>query len=172
MCLPGAAPSACYRNTGNNHTQIPYYYYAYARPSAFLIKRFHSQCYVVAAAQVGRHSPKRASYGHAMCVDPWGTVVAEAGLSFYAKKAFVVAACCSTSNCSRVMVAFAFIEFSFKPISSTLHPVILFRRIPSLGASGGEHAEIIYADVDLRIVQRVRHDMPVISHEQTAAYRL
>ena len=37
------------------------------------------QCYVVAAAQVGVHSAKRSSYGHAMCVDPWGKVLADAG---------------------------------------------------------------------------------------------
>ena len=38
-----------------------------------------TQCYVVAAAQVGAHSSARTSYGHAMVVDPWGTVVAQAG---------------------------------------------------------------------------------------------
>ena len=38
-----------------------------------------TQCYVVAAAQVGRHNEKRASYGHAMIVDPWGRVLADAG---------------------------------------------------------------------------------------------
>ena len=36
-----------------------------------------TQCYVVAAAQVGRHNGKRESFGRAMIVDPWGTVVAE-----------------------------------------------------------------------------------------------
>ncbi|KAK3593021.1 hypothetical protein CHS0354_005384 [Potamilus streckersoni] len=35
------------------------------------------QCYVVAAAQTGSHNSKRSSYGHAMIVDPWGTVVAQ-----------------------------------------------------------------------------------------------
>jgi predicted amidohydrolase len=34
------------------------------------------QAYVVAAAQAGRHNAKRESYGHALVVDPWGTVVA------------------------------------------------------------------------------------------------
>lgn len=34
------------------------------------------QAYVVAAAQAGRHNEKRESYGHAIIVDPWGTVVA------------------------------------------------------------------------------------------------
>ncbi|XP_058716215.1 deaminated glutathione amidase isoform X3 [Poecile atricapillus] len=35
------------------------------------------QCYVVAAAQTGRHNPSRASWGHSLVADPWGTVVAQ-----------------------------------------------------------------------------------------------
>ncbi|KAI8350425.1 nitrilase [Mortierella sp. GBAus27b] len=59
-------------------------------PSAFTIKTgeahwevllrsraIETQTYVVAAAQVGKHSEKRSSYGHAMIVDPWGRIVAE-----------------------------------------------------------------------------------------------
>ena len=38
-----------------------------------------SQAYVLAAAQAGRHSEKRESYGHALAVDPWGEVLADAG---------------------------------------------------------------------------------------------
>jgi predicted amidohydrolase len=33
------------------------------------------QAYVIAAAQAGRHNHKRASYGHALVVDPWGSIV-------------------------------------------------------------------------------------------------
>lgn len=40
-------------------------------------RAIESQCYVVAAAQTGRHNEKRSSYGHSLIVDPWGTVVAE-----------------------------------------------------------------------------------------------
>jgi len=36
-----------------------------------------NQCYVVAAAQWGRHNDKRESYGHALIADPWGTIVGE-----------------------------------------------------------------------------------------------
>lgn len=32
---------------------------------------------MIAAAQIGRHNAKRASYGQAMIVDPWGKVLAE-----------------------------------------------------------------------------------------------
>lgn len=34
------------------------------------------QCYVIAAAQAGRHNEKRESYGHSLIIDPWGTIVA------------------------------------------------------------------------------------------------
>jgi predicted amidohydrolase len=40
-------------------------------------RAIESQCWVVAAAQWGSHFKGRASYGHAMVVDPWGAVVAE-----------------------------------------------------------------------------------------------
>ncbi|KAG0332080.1 Carbon-nitrogen hydrolase [Podila horticola] len=59
-------------------------------PSAFTIKTgeahwevllrsraIETQSYVVAAAQAGKHSEKRASYGHAMIVDPWGKILAQ-----------------------------------------------------------------------------------------------
>ncbi|KAI9321405.1 putative NIT2-nitrilase [Dichotomocladium elegans] len=58
-------------------------------PSAFTIKTgmahwepllraraIETQTYVIAAAQIGQHNIKRASYGNAMIVDPWGTVLA------------------------------------------------------------------------------------------------
>lgn len=41
-------------------------------------RAIESQCYVVAAAQVGEPMPGRPSYGHSLVVDPWGTVVADA----------------------------------------------------------------------------------------------
>ena len=39
-------------------------------------RAIETQCYVIAAAQAGRHNDKRESYGHALIIDPWGTVVA------------------------------------------------------------------------------------------------
>lgn len=38
-----------------------------------------TQCFVLAAAQVGRHHEKRSSYGHALVVDPWGVVLGDCG---------------------------------------------------------------------------------------------
>ena len=40
-------------------------------------RAIENQCYVVAAAQTGKHNEKRTSFGHALVVDPWGTVIAE-----------------------------------------------------------------------------------------------
>ncbi len=38
-----------------------------------------NQAFVVAPAEVGFHGEKRQSYGHALIVDPWGEVLADAG---------------------------------------------------------------------------------------------
>lgn len=40
-------------------------------------RAIETQCYVAASAQTGRHNDKRETFGHAMIVDPWGTVVAQ-----------------------------------------------------------------------------------------------
>ncbi|KAM3857779.1 deaminated glutathione amidase [Diretmus argenteus] len=42
-------------------------------------RAIETQCFVLAAAQVGQHHEKRSSYGHALAVDPWGTVVGDCG---------------------------------------------------------------------------------------------
>ncbi|XP_071315144.1 deaminated glutathione amidase [Trachinotus anak] len=42
-------------------------------------RAIETQCFVVAAAQVGRHHEKRSSYGHALVVDPWGEVLGDCG---------------------------------------------------------------------------------------------
>jgi predicted amidohydrolase len=41
-------------------------------------RAIENQSYVLAPAQVGRHSEKRVTYGHSMVVDPWGAVIAQA----------------------------------------------------------------------------------------------
>uniref|UniRef100_A0A0N5BAD2 Nitrilase and fragile histidine triad fusion protein NitFhit n=1 Tax=Strongyloides papillosus TaxID=174720 RepID=A0A0N5BAD2_STREA len=41
-------------------------------------RAIETQSYVIAPAQTGAHNPKRSSYGHAMIVDPWGTVIGQA----------------------------------------------------------------------------------------------
>lgn len=37
-------------------------------------RAIETQSFVIAAAQAGQHNPKRASYGHSLIIDPWGTI--------------------------------------------------------------------------------------------------
>jgi len=71
LALGGArvlfVPAAFTAHTGKDHWEV----LLRARAIANL-------CSVVAPAQVGRHSANRASHGHAMIIDPWGTVLAQA----------------------------------------------------------------------------------------------
>jgi predicted amidohydrolase len=59
-------PAAFTLTTGKEHWEV-----------LLRARAIENQCYVAAAAQTGRHNEKRESYGHAMIVDPWGTVVAQ-----------------------------------------------------------------------------------------------
>ncbi len=43
-------------------------------------RAIETQSYVLAAAQAGRHNAKRSTHGHAMIIDPWGTILAQCGL--------------------------------------------------------------------------------------------
>lgn len=63
-----AVPAAFTLTTGKDHWHL-----------LLRARAVESQCYVLAAAQTGRHSPSRQSYGHALIADPWGTVLAECG---------------------------------------------------------------------------------------------
>ena len=40
-------------------------------------RAIENQCYVIAAAQDGRHNDKRESFGHSLLIDPWGQIIAE-----------------------------------------------------------------------------------------------
>ncbi|XP_056607513.1 deaminated glutathione amidase isoform X1 [Triplophysa dalaica] len=42
-------------------------------------RAIETQCFVIAAAQVGAHHAKRTSYGHALAIDPWGVVLGDCG---------------------------------------------------------------------------------------------
>jgi len=59
-------PAAFTLETGKEHWEV-----------LLRARAIENQCYVAAAAQRGKHNSRRYSYGHAMIVDPWGTVVAQ-----------------------------------------------------------------------------------------------
>ncbi len=63
-----AVPAAFTLTTGKDHWQV-----------LLRARAIEQQCYVLAAAQTGTHFGRRASYGHAMIVDPWGTILAQCG---------------------------------------------------------------------------------------------
>ncbi len=63
-----ALPAAFTVTTGRAHWEI----FLRARAAENL-------CYLVAAAQVGRHPAGRETWGHSMIVDPWGCILADAG---------------------------------------------------------------------------------------------
>jgi predicted amidohydrolase len=61
-------PAAFTLTTGKDHWHV-----------LLRARAIEAQCYVIAAAQTGRHFGQRVSYGHALICDPWGTVVSECG---------------------------------------------------------------------------------------------
>jgi deaminated glutathione amidase len=61
-----AIPSAFTRQTGEAHWHI-----------LNRARAVENGCFVLAAAQGGRHESGRETYGHSIVVDPWGRVIAE-----------------------------------------------------------------------------------------------
>ena len=62
-----AVPAAFMLHTGRDHWEV-----------LLRARAIENQCYVVAAAQIGDHEPRRTCYGRSMVIDPWGTVLAQA----------------------------------------------------------------------------------------------
>jgi predicted amidohydrolase len=62
-------PSAFTLHTGKDHWHV-----------LLRARAIETQCWVIAPAQTGRHDDEglRESYGHALIVDPWGEIVAQA----------------------------------------------------------------------------------------------
>jgi predicted amidohydrolase len=63
-----AVPAAFTRETGKDHWHV-----------LLRARAIENQAFVFAPAQYGFHGGKRASYGHAVVIDPWGVVLAESG---------------------------------------------------------------------------------------------
>lgn len=49
------------------------------QPFTYTARAIECQTFVIAAAQYGKHNEKRESYGHSLVVNPWGTILADAG---------------------------------------------------------------------------------------------
>ncbi|MBX9842920.1 MAG: carbon-nitrogen hydrolase family protein [Xanthobacteraceae bacterium] len=63
-----AIPSAFTRQTGEAHWHV-----------LNRARAIENGCYVMAAAQGGRHENGRETFGHSLVADPWGRIVAEGG---------------------------------------------------------------------------------------------
>ncbi|XP_058098353.1 deaminated glutathione amidase, chloroplastic/cytosolic [Magnolia sinica] len=57
-------PAAFTKVTGEAHWEI-----------LLRARAIENQCYVIAAAQTGRHNEKRESYGDTLIIDPWGKIL-------------------------------------------------------------------------------------------------
>lgn len=64
FCIPAAFTAF----TGKDHWQ-----------TLIQARAIENTAYVIAPAQTGQHYGMRYSHGHAMIVDPWGTIIADAG---------------------------------------------------------------------------------------------
>lgn len=61
-------PAAFTAYTGKDHWQI-----------LLQARAIENTCYVIAPAQTGKHYAMRQSHGHAVIIDPWGIILADAG---------------------------------------------------------------------------------------------
>lgn len=60
-------PAAFTLTTGRDHWEV-----------LVRARAIENQCYVIAPAQWGQHSPGRRSYGRSLIIDPWGLILAQA----------------------------------------------------------------------------------------------
>jgi deaminated glutathione amidase len=61
-------PAAFTAFTGKDHWQV-----------LLQARAIENTCYVIAPAQTGTHYARRQTHGHAMIIDPWGLILADAG---------------------------------------------------------------------------------------------
>ncbi|MDJ0595022.1 MAG: carbon-nitrogen hydrolase family protein [Pleurocapsa sp. MO_226.B13] len=61
-------PAAFTAFTGKDHWQV-----------LLQARAIENTCYVIAPAQTGNHYERRYTHGHAMIIDPWGAILADAG---------------------------------------------------------------------------------------------
>jgi deaminated glutathione amidase len=61
-------PAAFTAFTGKDHWQV-----------LLQARAIENTCYIIAPAQTGKHYGMRYTHGHAMIIDPWGTILADAG---------------------------------------------------------------------------------------------
>ncbi len=72
-------------STGANVLMVPAAFTAYTGKDHWQVllqaRAIENTAYVLAPAQTGLHYGRRQSHGHALVIDPWGTVLADAGVA-------------------------------------------------------------------------------------------
>ncbi|KAI8563727.1 hypothetical protein RHMOL_Rhmol03G0131400 [Rhododendron molle] len=136
-------PAAFTKVTGQAHWEI-----------LLRARAIETQCYVIAAAQAGKHNDKRESYGDTMIIDPWGTVVGRLpDHSEYGKQFSVPNVLCGTRNGMRPTLANPFLTVTLDfSVSDRL----------SMG--------ITVADIDFSLIDSVRAKMPISKHRKPAEF--
>lgn len=79
-CKILSIPSSFAATTGADHWEV-----------LLRARAIENQTYVLAAAQAGTHPGERRTWGHSLIVDPWGTVIAQAGGGAEEESTLVVA---------------------------------------------------------------------------------
>lgn len=121
-------------------------------------------CQVLAAAQAGRHNHKRESYGHALIIDPWGTVIArcqgteELWLQCTAPRCVV-----SWTGDAAFVVGMAICFGTLDTSKHLLHEVTTAMFCLRLIAADPLATGLAIADVDTSLLASVRQRMPIAS---------
>ncbi len=106
-----------------------------------LARAIEHQCYVLAAAQYGRHNTKRESYGHSLAVDPWGQIVADAG------------------------------GYDGPGTTTTTTTTTTASSDPSSAVVVGKPApSVIFCDIDLEQIESIRQRMPIQQHRDSSSF--
>ena len=116
-------------------------------------RAIENQCYVVAAAQVGRHNDKRESWGESVIIDPWGSVLAKAPTIHELASQPDVA--CTFLKEDVPAGAARGTEKTPPAATSVVHT---------------EHGTVLFATFDRAVLMKTRTNMPVESHRRPDLY--
>lgn len=120
-----------------------------------------AQCYVIAAAQAGKHNEKRESWGHSLVVDPWGTVVAHLD----SMDATGDLRCWHCTKCSQPCAPIA-VKLWYE-VRSLLQPSGPQGAAASLCTQAAVScAGIITAELDWALMAKLRERMPISEHRR------
>jgi predicted amidohydrolase len=169
-----SAPSS----SSSSGTHSPHPYYGLGAeivlvPSAFTVptgqahwltllraRAIENQCYVVAAAQVGRHNERRESYGESVIINPWGQVLAKATNIAENNRRLEGTTVVDTGTASCVFLKEIIPSTTLSPTPPTDESDVVHT----------EHGSICFAVFDRAFLTKTRAGMPVESHRRPDIY--